>query len=145
MSNRTISLLSFLVVICAVALFLNRLAYFFPEDTIDRYLDPNEVRGMAIEQQGDLYTLNLEQQSVILGLLNRSVPAPKKIREQSLEDAGFSRIIIYCFDLPDQEIIPFGYQEDNLIFHAPEWNQESPLQDVSNGKLKKLLFQTYFP
>ncbi len=56
-------------------------------------LSYNDVRGMAIERQGLLYTLNFEQQNRMVAAINHNDPIKNKL-------------IIYRFNHPDWVIEP---------------------------------------
>ncbi len=56
-------------------------------------LSYNDVRGMAIERQGLLYTLNFEQQNRMVAAINQN-------------DAIQDKLIIYRFNHPDWVIEP---------------------------------------
>ncbi len=56
-------------------------------------LSYNHVRGMAVERQGQLYTLNFEQQNHMVAAINQNDAIPEKL-------------IIYRFNQPDWIIEP---------------------------------------
>jgi len=127
-----------------------------------KYLSPNDVRGVAVEHSGKLYTLNFTQQNELVEILNRLIPVGKDIVEKRKVDAPqesqVSKIIIYRFNAPDLEIIPVAYvskttsimakQDSNsirMVLSVPEWNQNGLLEESSSDELQKLLSSTYGP
>ncbi|HEV8051971.1 MAG TPA: hypothetical protein VGP47_05705, partial [Parachlamydiaceae bacterium] len=78
-----------------------------------KYLSPNEVRGIAVEHNHKLYTLNFVQQNEFVDIMNRSIPVGMELVEKrkiTLKDAPeISKIIVYRFNAPDLEIIPVAY------------------------------------
>ena len=127
-----------------------------------RYISPNEVRGMAVEHSGILYTLSFEQQNTIVDILNRAIPISQdnlKARKASPSyPVDIQRIVIYRFNAPDIEIHPVGYvlkttsivnseksEHFNLVFSVPEWNPHGFLEEAASDELHKLLPTTYDP
>lgn len=142
MNNRTITYLIIAVVVAIGLLLLVNTLTFFQPGASEKYLSPNTVRGVAVEHNKKLYTLNFEQQNELLALLNRAVPTGKVLPNSPPTDA--QKIIIYQFNqLPDIVITPIGYIDDELLFTTPTWNSNSLIRDISRGELKKLLSQTY--
>jgi len=143
MTNRIITYLTILVVVAMAALFALNIAgrlSFSPPET---YIRMGEVRGSAIVHKNEPYTLNLEQQALLLEALNSAVPArslPAGSREQP---NGFREIILYRFgNSPDVRIKPIAWVGGRLLFSAPAWSQEH-LIEQSDGALKKLIPTTY--
>lgn len=60
-------------------------------------LSYNDVRGMAVESQGQLYTLNFEQQNLVVSTLNLKGEIPPLTTCAST----FDKLIIYRFNQPD--------------------------------------------
>src|SRR4051812_45576271 len=64
-----------------------------------KYISPSEVRGMAVQHDKLLYTLNFEQQNALVEIFNRSIPISKADVESRKNEApkasGISKIIIY--------------------------------------------------
>lgn len=72
-------------------------------------IDYNDVRGMAIEKDGFLYTLNFKQQNGVVKALNH----PEKSKAPL--PVSFTRLIIYRFNAPE------------LVYTAHELAQNVPL------------------
>lgn len=146
MTNRTLIYLTALVIISMATLFAINLTSILsgkPED--QAYLKFNHVRGMAVSHNQMLYTLNFKQQNDVIEILNHAVRVvgvkPGKRQRPSID-----KLIVYQFnDLPDLVITPISYVDDNLVFSAPAWSQDSFLMEMSNGRLHQLLSQTYDP
>ena len=127
-----------------------------------RYISPNDVRGIAVEHNGLLYTLNFEQQNKLVDIFNRAIPLSKEAADTrkvpSTKTADVQKIIVYRFNAPDIEIIPVGnvsksqniaQNKDtdrlNMIFSAPLWNDKGFLEESVGDELHKFLATTYDP
>jgi hypothetical protein len=158
MSSRSIFYMTFAVLAGFAVILAMNVAKAFKEFA-PRYLSPNDVRGMAIEHNNLLYTLNFEQQNAVLQILNQSVPIGPQIspKEESPLKPAFERLVIYRFQAPDIEIRPVAYarivtafggegptQQDLLVFSAPIWNRTGLMQETT-ARFKDLLSQTYDP
>lgn len=144
----------------AIILFMNVAAFLGVVPS--RYISPNDVRGIAIEHNQKLYTLNFSQQNALIDILNRSFPIGKELVDSRKvtpsHPAEVQKIILYRFNLPDLEINPVAYvykstsimeQEEgnkiSLVFSVPEWNANGYLEEATADDLNKLLFSTYGP
>lgn len=127
-----------------------------------KYLSPNDVRGIAVEHKGILYTLNFSQQNELVEILNRLFPVGKDVVEKRKVDiphkSEVAKIIIYRFNAPDLDILPVAYvskttsvmakQDPNnirMVLSVPEWNPNGLLEESSSDELQKLLSSTYGP
>ncbi|MBA3816012.1 MAG: hypothetical protein H0X29_05750 [Parachlamydiaceae bacterium] len=124
-----------------------------------KYISPSEVRGMAVQHNKLLYTLNFEQQNALVEIFNRSIPVSREDVEARKKDApkiaDISKIIIYRFNAPDIEIVPIAHvaknysvdgftsQRYNLVFSAPEWNSKGVLEEATQDQMEALLANTY--
>ena len=156
MSNRTIFYMTFTVIAGILVILGINAAQAFGSFR-PKYLAPNDVRGMAIEHNKLLYTLNFEQQNALLEILNHSIPIDSKIpqEDQSKTPLEFERLVIYLFEGPDIEIKPVGYFKkaspidgtmlDLLVFSAPKWNPRGLMQETTLEDFKKLISNTYDP
>ena len=125
-----------------------------------RYITPNDVRGMAVEHNHLLYTLNFEQQNALIDIFNRAIPVGKdlvdkrKVKMKNTPD--IQKIIVYLFNAPDIEIIPVAYVSQttttpttdeqlhgNLVFSVPAWNQNGLLEEAITDEAQKILLTTY--
>lgn len=145
MSNRTLFLMTGLVIFCIIVLLVLNAAPFLMTNKVETYIKFNDVRGMAVEHKDKLYTLNFKQQTEVIEAFNKSIP----IKSSELADKNpkleIAKIIIYRFDGPDLTIVPIEYSKNNLIFSCKDWNPDGFLKDVTNGNLKNILAQTYDP
>lgn len=126
-----------------------------------RYISPNDVRGIAVEHNNKLYTLNFEQQKEFLEIINRSIPVGQELVEKrkiNLEHPPeVQKIIIYRFNAPDLEMIPTAYvakttsvmqdapEKISVIYSVPEWNKNGLLEESTSDDLIRLLSSTYGP
>lgn len=143
MSNRTLGFLTALVILCMIVLFAINLNSILSGQPINqKYLQYNEVRGMAITRHKVLYTLNFEQQNEIVGILNQAIPI--NVIEGERTPANIEQLIIYQFqELPDIVLTPIGYVGKDMIFAAPQWTPNGYLKELSEGTLQKLLTESY--
>ncbi len=143
--NKNILILT-LVVLAAMAILLAlNIEQILLKPEAGKYIGLNEVRGIAIEHKGLMYTLNFEQQNSVIESLNRAIPIGKPPQEPADKSLNFSKLVIYRFNKPDISLVPVRYEEYNLIFNVPEWNKNGYLKDTSYGNLEKLLATTYDP
>lgn len=126
-----------------------------------RYISPNDVRGMAVEHNKILYTLNFDQQNTIVDIFNRAIPVAKGMiadRKATPKDIPqISKIIIYRFNgAADIEIIPTAYvsksssvlnnasqEHISMVFSVHEWNPNGFLEEATSDELLKVLSTTY--
>lgn len=157
MKNNRITLIMTLAVLAGfgIILMMNMAALmgFMPS----RYISPNAVRGIAVEHNKLLYTLNFAQQGEMIDLFNRSIPvSPQEVQPQKTDQPlEVTRIIIYRFNAPDIEIRPIAYVNKttsltkpettatNLVFEVPEWNPKGFLEEAVPDEFHKLLLNTY--
>jgi len=146
MKNRTAFTIALFFVLGVVALFAMNLSTILAKHTLDeKYLKYNHVRGMAVEYNDLLYTLNFKQQNDLVSLLNHSVRVVG-VKPDKRKKPEISKIIIYQFeDKPDIVITPVAYVNKNLVYSAPDWNEDNYLMEINDGRVQKLLAQTYDP
>lgn len=141
----------------AVILILNAAALFgfIPP----RYISPNDVRGIAVEHDHTLYTLNFQQQNALIDAFNRSMPVEHAVADarklKVKNSSGIQKIIIYRFNAPDIEIRPVGYvsktsdvvggqaNERSILFSAPLWNSNGLIEEAAPDDIEALLLTTY--
>ncbi len=145
MDNRTLYLLTALVLIAmAVLLGLNLTQILQGTPATQNYLNPNEVRGVAVVHDNKNYTLNFQQQVDLIDKLNRSVKISDIPTEGTKQKPDFDKIVIYQFNnKPDISVTPVTYIDSNLIFKQPEWNKEGYLMDTSAGLLQQTITNSY--
>ncbi|MEI8125413.1 MAG: hypothetical protein WCG42_06640 [Parachlamydiaceae bacterium] len=127
-----------------------------------RYISPNDVRGMAVEHNQMLYTLNFEQQNELVDIFNHAIPVGKEVAAARSvtpkQTPDIQKIVIYRFSGPDIVITPVSYviksqsvthsaelEQANLVFSVPEWNANGLLEEATSDKIQKILFTTYDP
>lgn len=126
-----------------------------------KYISPNDVRGIAVEHNKLLYTLNFEQQHALIDIFNRAIPVTKadvEPRKIALKDPPqIQKIIIYRFNAPDIEITPVAYvdksssimknddhmEHGNMVYSAPLWNPNGFLEEAASDEMHQLLLTTY--
>jgi len=128
-----------------------------------KYISPNDVRGMAVEHNKQLFTLSFEQQNELVGIFNRSIPIAKSMiegRKTQLKNPPLiQKIIVYRFSGPDIVITPVAYvaktssvlgdedelQSTNMVLSVNEWNPNGYLEEAAPDELAKILLTTYDP
>lgn len=146
MSNRLLLFMTALVLVgmaTLLALNLNSIFTGIPGLSTS-YLDHNDVKGMAVEHNKMLYTLNFTQQNDIIDILNRSVKL-SEIEPGPRQRPTIEHLTIYRFGADNLVLTPIAYVNNNLIYSLPQWNANGFLMETSNGRLQKLLSQTYDP
>ncbi len=96
------SLISFLYLfvtgaLLAFTLYVIALAPMFEKTPEQRILSYNEVRGMAIESDKLIYTLNFEQQNWVIAALNKN----EKIPQLKTCAPTMDKLIVYRFNQPE--------------------------------------------
>ncbi len=144
MSNQTVFTISLLVIVGLCLLFtVNITSILKGKESEEAYLKFNSVRGMAVEHDKLLYTLNFDQQNNIITILNRSVRV-MGVKPDKRQKPDIEKLVVYQFEnKPDIIITPIAYINNNLVFSAPAWNADNYLMELSNGELQKLFVQTY--
>ena len=139
MNNRILTGLTLIVIAGIGVLFLINYSMPLGVELNTGYLSPNSVRGSATEKNGKLWTLNFEQQTKLLSLVNHST---RYEREVSAGDSfTFDSVIIYRFDQPNIALSPIGTNNEFLIFSF----SDKILKESSPGMIQKLLAETYDP
>src|SRR5436305_662063 len=98
MSNRVTLWVLILVLACMAIILSLNVSTFFTPPPLEKYLSYNGVRGMAIEHNKLLYTLNFDQQNRMIEYLNYSVQIVAGQEKKAPLD--FSRLVIYRFNAP---------------------------------------------
>jgi hypothetical protein len=144
MNNRTlIYLTGFVIIGMLVLLALNMTSILTRQPESQAYLKFNDVRGMAINHNQLLYTLNFNQQNKVIEILNRSVRVVG-VNPGKRQKPDFEKMIVYQFEgKPDLVINPIAYVDKNLVFSVPEWDPSGYLMELSEGDLQDLLSKSY--
>jgi hypothetical protein len=144
MKNKTLLFLTSLVLLAIASLFLLNLHFAIQGSPIgETYLKYNDVRGMAVDVNEKLYTLNFEQQKEAIGIINRSVRLQHGWHDKR-ENLPIRAIMVYQFDQqPDVQMIPVGFQGNRLVFYVPQWDKNNDFMELTGGEFLRLLNQTY--
>ncbi|MFI0435811.1 MAG: hypothetical protein ACH350_08845 [Parachlamydiaceae bacterium] len=144
MNNRTLFLMTLLVIVCMLILFgLNMTSLLTGQPPNQTYLKFNHVKGMAVDHNQMLYTLNFEEQNKVIDILNSAVII-NEIKSNERIAPKIEKIVIYQFEnKPTIVLYPIAYVENNLILSAPDWVPNGYLMELSDGALKDLLSKTY--
>lgn len=140
MSNKNfIYLLVAGVIGMSVILMLNLVGFWQPQLT-EKFLPRNDVRGIDIDHNGKLWTLNFEQQNKLVNVLNASIATSERF---SPENTDFDKLIIYRFNKPDIILTPLKVVNKQLVFSVPEWNLKGNMKESNPGEIQQILSQTY--
>lgn len=144
MSNKSIFTIALLaVMVLGFILTININSILKGKVVEEAYLKYNSVKGMAVERNKLLYTLNFDQQNEIVSILNRSVRV-LGVKPNKREKPKIDKLVIYQFgENPDIIITPIAYIDKNLVYSAPAWSPDNYLMELSDGQLSKLIAQTY--
>ncbi|NGX42852.1 MAG: hypothetical protein K940chlam7_01140 [Chlamydiae bacterium] len=146
MSNRTISYLLLVVIVSMGALFALNFINIWRGTAQAKYLAPNEVKGMDIEHDDKLYTLNFSQQNQVLAILNQTIKVGyERYFEGEEADFEYTALVIYLFDGSSIKITPVGFINRQLLLRVPEWNPQGLIREIGPGDLHYLLSETYDP
>lgn len=143
MSNRSLLYMT-VIVLVGIGILLGLNFYYILQGTPqgETYLKYNDVKGVAAEYKGELYTFNFEQQNAFIGMLNRAVKTDT-VKEGDLHSSEIAKIIIYQFNAPDILLTPVAYVDQNLVFTSPQLAPKGYLMDITRGELQSLLSTTY--
>ena len=144
-SNKAVLWMTFAVILGMVVLLVVNMVQILSNPKKGKYLPFNEVKGMAINHKGLLYTLNFDQQNSVIDYLNLSLPVGEAALKYNAGPLDFTQLVVYRFNKPDLVITPVQYDGNNLIFSCKEWNPQGYLKDISYGSLKDLIATTYDP
>jgi hypothetical protein len=136
-------LITLVIAAMAILVILNFIPFLF-EPAQEKFISLNNIRGMAVEYQGEQYTLNFEQQKRVAVILNRST----KIGLEGYltgEEVSFdySLLTIFPFQGKVIRITPVGFANQQLIFQSKELNPEGLLRETGPGEMHPLLSETY--
>ena len=146
MNSRTNTFLLTVVIVCIGIIFVLNFFGLYWDTGPKRFLTPTDVRGMAVEHNGKLFTLNFDQQNHVVAVLNQAVKVgSEKYFEAEDVDFGYERLLIYRFEEPDLEMTPLAFINQQLLFRLPEWNPNGLIRETGPGELDYLLSQTYDP
>jgi hypothetical protein len=122
-------------------------SFLFPTQTNSFF---NHVKGMAIEYNNKIYTLNFEQQNQVIQILKSTDQylrneGAKEFESASLIDgkliSSYNRLIIYRFEKANLELIPIAQEHEYIIFEVKEKN--NLVKRIKTNTLHALLSQTF--
>lgn len=131
------------VVIGAFTLIFLNLSPFFSASEKNTYIAMNNVRGAAVIYKQKPYTLNFEQQTKLIDIMNRAVLVKKSDYAKEKKTFSFDEILIYPFAGSPIELKPIDSVERNIVFSVPLWSQDYYLMELSAGSLQDLIDSTH--
>jgi hypothetical protein len=120
-----------------------------------KYISPNDVKNVAVEHGGKMYTLNFEQQKKVIDILNRLVlVSPEEAKRiNHTMPVEVTKIVIYKFKGDDVEVKPVGYlgvdsknpveRMVTMVFSIPQWNKSSLLEESFPNEMLNILSTSY--
>lgn len=120
-----------------------------------KYISANDVKGVAIEHDDKMVTLNFEQQNAVIEILNRTIlVSPEEAKKIIHTDPiPVSKIVIYRFKGDDVEVKIVGYLGKNskiesermitMVFSVPQWNKSSLIEESFPNEMLKVLSKAY--
>ena len=118
-----------------------------------KYISQNEVKNVAVEHKGKMYTLNFEQQKKVIDILNRLilVSAGELDKVKHEVPGGISKIVIYKFSGEDIDVKPVGYVGNDtkeepiitMVFSIPQWNKSTLLEESFPNEMMRALAHTF--
>jgi hypothetical protein len=143
MNNRTLQLMIIMMIAAVTFLLALNIAPYFTKNAAGSasslHINAREVKGSSVIYMGKTYTLNFDQQNILIDGLNAAIPVgANDIFPEKIPDYG--QFEIYFFnDSPKLVLKPVGVVGSNLVFKIPEWNKEGWIKDVTDGRLLNLL------
>lgn len=101
-------------------------------------LNRSDIRGMAIDKNDKIFTLNQIQQNEAVTYINRMRPVNKN-DYPTKGSFQFSKLIVYRFNKSDVVLIPIAFHDKNLVFDIPALGSSSYMLDESSGKFYDLI------
>ena len=94
---------------------LNVIPLFWTSNT-SKFIQQDQISGMALVHDGLLYTLNFDQQKRSIDILNRAVPVADYVPSSKESLLDFSAFQIYRFDEEPLLIEPLAWVNQSLVF-----------------------------
>ncbi len=139
MSNFNIFLMTTLAFLAIAALFVMNFSSYFSFG--GGSLSSELIGGSAVEHKKILYTLNFDQQNRLIDFINQSDVAKDQKSVTQDPNIDVKKIVFYLLENKNNiEIIPLNYDSQGNLFFS---FREKIRKDTSQGKLKKLLSETY--
>lgn len=120
-----------------------------------KYVTPNEVKGVSIEHNDKMYTLNFEQQRKVVDILNRTI----KVNPEEAQKVNHTlpievtKIVLYKFNGDDVNVQIVGYIGNDsknptdrivtMVFSIPQWNKSSLLEESFPNEMLKVLSTSF--
>ena len=101
-------------------------------------LDRADVKGMAIEKEGKVFTLNQRQTESAVSFINRMSPVDKNDYSKK-GDFDFTKLMIYRFNKPDITLVPIALERGNIVFDVPILSSSSYMLERSGGEFSSLI------
>ncbi len=143
--------------LCVIAgfaiIFLLNVAGFFV-GLPSKYLTVSEVKSIAVEHAGKLYTLNPAQQIALIEIFNHSISLTASEKEKMHNElpVDVTKIVITRYSDTDVIVKPVGYVGTNsknlnermvtMVYSAPDWSK-SLLEESFPNEMIQVLTAAY--
>lgn len=149
MTNRSLYIGTLCVIVGFAIIIVLNLAGFFGA-LPNKYISVSEVKSIAVEHAGKLYTLNPAQQNAMIEIFNHSIELTATEKEKMHPDlpVDVSKIVITRYSNTDVIVKLVGYVGTNsknandrmvtMVFSAPEWSQSLLEESFPNEMIQVL-------
>lgn len=143
MSDRSLNIFTSIVIACILVLLAVNYLPTLSTAAEDRFLTHNGVQGVEVYHKNIPFTLNFEQQNLLVDEMNRAEPIGVEQIRKRASMFQFEKIVVYQFNKPTITLTPINVVDQNIIFEVPEWNKNGYIQEQSGGELLKMISKTY--
>lgn len=143
MSDRSLNIFTAIVIACIFVLLAVNYLPSFSKVIEDPFLTNNGVEGVELYHDNLPYTLNFEQQNLLVDSLNKGEKIGTELIKKNKASFPYSKIVVYQFNKPTITLTPISTIDQNIIFEVPEWNPNGYIQERSGGELLKILSKTF--
>lgn len=145
MQNNTLTGLIFLGVIGVIALLFLNIAPTNNATTSPQLSSIGDLKGSAVFHKNLPFTLNFEQQKVLVEFLNRAAKVKKSDFPELSKEFAYDKIVLYRFDGGNLELFPVAIREKNIAFNIPKLSEDSYFLEMSGGQLSNVLNGAFDP
>lgn len=143
MSDKTLNIFTSIVIGCIFILLAVNYLPSLATAAENRYLTLNGVQGVEIFHKNIPYTLNFDQQNILINEINKAEAIGLELIKAKRTAIPFDKIVVYQFNKPTITLTPINVVDQNIIFKAPEWNKNGYIQEQSGGELLNMLSKTF--
>lgn len=145
MQNNKLTVLIFLGVVGVIALLFLQITPTNNPTTTPQLSTIGDLKGSAIFHKNTPYTLNFDQQQILIEYLNRAAKVKKSDFTIETSTFPYERIVLYRFEGGNIELIPVMLKEKNIVFNIPKISEDSYFLEMSGGQLANVLNGAFDP